>query len=203
MNRNLLFLLFHSVLAGLALVALLPTNSGAATISAVPGMQDVEIGGSTTIDILISDLGGEIVSAYDLDLLYDASVLLATDVVFGTSLGDELFFEVFGDFDLSVAGLVDFAQLSLLDDDTLFPLQGGQEVVVARVVFEAVATGTSGLSFAFDAFNDVKGRDAAVLPIEAGMGSIRVTDSGAAIPEPSSAVLFAVGLLLTRRRLRS
>ena len=36
-----------------------------------------------------------IVSAYDLDILYDSSIVAATGVVFTTLLGDELSFEVF------------------------------------------------------------------------------------------------------------
>lgn len=185
--------------------ALLASPAGAVTITALPSTQDVETGETASVSIEIGDLGGEIVSAYDFDLLYDPTVLLATEVVFTSQLGDELLFEVLDDFDLGSPGVVDFAQISLLSDDALFALQGGDAVVVASIHFDAVAAGTSDLSFHFDAVNDVKGRDAAILPIAATNGSIRVhdPDATAPIPEPAAALVFGAGLLLVRVRLRA
>lgn len=183
-------------------IAAFAQPAAAVDIGFDPSAQDVELGGTAEVDIVFSDLGDEIISAYDLDITYDTSVLDAIGVVFTTALGEESFFEVFNDFDVSTPGLVDLAQLSLLPDAVLAAVQGSADVVVATVLFDAVGVGTTGLAFSFDAFNDVKGRDGAVLPIVAGDGSVSVTRQSSPVPEPSAALLFALGALLVRRRSR-
>jgi len=195
------------LVAALAACLLLPSTALAVSIGLDPVAQSVQPGDAVSVDVVFSDLGGEVISAYDLDVTYDAAVLMATDVLFTTQLGDPdaLFFpEVFNDFDLSAAGLVDLSQLSLLFDDELFALQGGDTVTVATLAFKAIGAGTTELAFVFDAVNDVKGRDAAVLPIDASGASVRVEgpSSQSPVPEPSAALLFAVGSLLVARALR-
>lgn len=184
--------------AAFAMGLLLPGAAGAISIALDPAAQSVEVGDAVSVDVVFSGLGGEVVSAYDLDVTYDPGVLAATDVVFTTQLGDELFFEAFNGFDLSAPGLVDLAQLSFLTDDELFALQGGDTVTVATLEFQAVANGTTALDFVFDAFNDVKGRDAAVLPLDATPASVEVgmPPSEVPIPEPGAALVFGIGSLL-------
>ena len=101
-------------------------------------------------------------------------------------MGDEAFFEVFSDFDLSAAGVVDFAQLSLLSDLDL-ALQQPDAFVLATLEFEAIGLGTSALDFVFDVFNDLKGTGAQVLNVTAGSTVTFV------VPEPHAALLFALG----------
>lgn len=173
--------------AALAAWLLLPTAASAALIGLDPAAQTVDLGEAVSVDVAFSGLGGEIVSAYDLDILYDSAVLAATDVVFTTQLGDALLFEVLEDFDLSEPGVVDLAQLSLLPDEMLFDLQGGDAVTVATLGFEAVGAGSTQLEFLLDAANDVKGREGLVLPVEASGGTVTVRgDLEAPIPEPGS-----------------
>lgn len=186
---------------------LLPAGAGAVSIGLDPAAQSVQPGDAVSVDVVFSDLGGEIISTYDLDVIFDPGVLVATDVLFTTQLGDPdaLFFpEVFSDFDLSTSGLVDLSQLSLLDDDMLFALQGGETVTVATIAFQALGAGTTDLEFVFDAVNDVKGRDAAVLPIDPSGASVTVEgpSSQSPVPEPSAGLLFAVGSLLVAPALR-
>ena len=67
------------------IMALSVVSSGhafAAAIGFAPASQTAGVGDSLSVDIVISDLAGEIVSAYDLDVTYDASVLSATAVSF-------------------------------------------------------------------------------------------------------------------------
>lgn len=71
--------------------------------------------------------------------------------------------------------------------------------MVATLLFDAVGTGSTELDFVFDQFNDVKGRDGAVLPVVASRASIEVA---APVPEPSAALLFAVGAALVLPTLR-
>jgi len=187
----------------LVLLVIGATQASAATIGFDPPAQTVDLGTVATVDIVVSDLGGEIVSAYDLDILYDSSIVSATGVVFTSALGDELFFETLNSSILSAPGVVDFAQLSLLPDDELFGLQGGDSLTVASIVFETVGVGVTDLEFVLDDVNDIKGRLGAILPIDASRGQIRV-EGGATqpIPEPSAAMLFFVGGVIAVESLR-
>jgi hypothetical protein len=186
-----------------ALVVLLFFPSAASAISIVsiglePDTQSIGVGDAVSVDLVFSDLEGEVVSAYDLDILYDPTVLQATEVVFTTQLGDELLFEVLNSSDLTSAGVVDLAQLSLLTDDQLFAIQGGDGLTAATLSFQAVGAGTTDLGFRFDEFNDVKGRNNEILNLADTGAAVTVeSPSGQApIPEPSGAVLFALGALL-------
>lgn len=175
-------------------VALVAEAAAAATIGFEPTSQTVDLGDPVSVDIVVSDLGGEIVSAYDLDILYDPGVLSAVQVSFGSGLGDPAAFEVLESSDLGTPGVVDLAQLSLLSDAELLALQGGDEVLLATLSFGTVAPGTTSLAFAFDAVNDIKGANAQVLDVIDEAGSVEV--SGAVIPEPSAALLFGIGSVL-------
>jgi hypothetical protein len=187
-----------AILSGvvLALGVLSGSSALAVTIGFSPDSQTVGPGDSLTVDIVVSDLGGEIVSAYDLDITYDASVIAATSVAFGPLLGDEALFEVFNDYDLSVPGLVDLAQLSLLSDAELLALQGGDSFALATLGFDAVGLGTSSLDYVFDAFNDIKGLNAQPLEVVAQSGAVSV------IPEPGAALLFVVGVIAVGRAMK-
>jgi len=191
------------VIAILALGSILASPASAVTIGFDPATQSVALGDAVQVDLVISDLGGEIISAYDLDLTYDPTVVDATGVTFTMALGDELFFETFNAVDLSSSGVVDLAQLSLLSDAELAALQPGDSVEVATLHFDTVGAGTTHFGFVFDDFNDVKGLDGGVLPIVEDAGSITVrSPSEAPIPEPSAAILFVAGAMLVRRRVR-
>ncbi len=186
----------------LLLAALATKPASAATIGFEPTDLTIDLGTLASVDIVVSDLGGEIVSAYDLDILYDSTIVTVIDVVFATSLGDELLFEVLNDFVLSTPGVVDLAQLSLLSDEGLSALQGGDSVVLASILFEAIGVGSSALDFVLDDVNDIKGRLGEILPIVPTGGLIRVEGSEQAIPEPSAATLFLIGLAISASSLR-
>jgi len=191
------------VMVLLALGAAIAAPASAVTIGFAPGTQGVALGDAAQVDLVFSDLGGEIISAYDLDLTYDPTVLAATGVTFSTALGDELFFESFNAVDLSSPGVVDLAQLSLLSDADLAALQPGDSVAVATLYFDAIGAGTAEFGFVFDEFNDVKGLGGGVLPIVEEPGSITVgSPTEAPIPEPSAALLFVAGAALVHRRVR-
>ena len=117
-------------------------------------------------------------------------VLTATNVQFGTDLGDEFFLEVFNGLDLSVAGVIDFAQTSLLSDLELFALQG-DSVVLATLSFDAIGVGISSLDFVQDI---VGGSNFSALTLDnVGTGSVTVNDV-AVIPIPGAALLMLTGL---------
>jgi hypothetical protein len=178
--------------------ALLPSPGGAITIGFAPPTIDATAGDVIVLDIVVSDLQGEIVSAYDLDLTYSASVLTATSLSFGSLLGTGA--QVLQSADLSAPGVVDLAQLSLLSDASLLALQGGDTFVLATVGFEVTGEGTSPLGFSFDAFNDIKGINAQELAVTVAAGAVDAASGVAPIPEPTGALLFGLGTFIACRR---
>jgi len=186
-------------LALFAALAAAPRAADALEIGFVPATQTVGVGANVSVDVVVSGLEAgisEIVAAYDLDVTYDPLVLAATGVSFGSGLGAAG--EVLTDFDLATSGIVDLAALSLLADADLAALQG-DAVTLATLHFSALALGTSALVLSPSApFGiDVKGTANAIL-------SFDVVAGGAfeVVPEPSTVVLLAAGLLALASRAR-
>jgi hypothetical protein len=154
----------------------------------------VSMGDTVNVDIVVSDLAGEIVSAFDLDVGYDSSLLTATGVLFGTELGAnplpfascifDLTCEAMTDFDLSTSGLVDLASTSLLLDPPLATIQDGISVTLATLQFTAIGTGDAALSFLWGPGQDVKGSNNQV-----------IAPVSVSVPEPGTVLLFATGLI--------
>jgi hypothetical protein len=101
---------------------------------------------------------------------------------------------------LAALGAGDFAQLSLLSDFELASMQL-DSFTLATLEFQAIGLGTSSLDFVFDAFNDIKGLGAGALDVDPVSGSVTVSDP--AIPEPSAALVFALGMLIVGAATRS
>ena len=173
---------------------LCPRDSEAISIGFDPVSAAVSLGDTLDVGILISDLGGEIVSAYDLDVSYDATILSATGVSFGSFLNDGDPFNSFQVFDLSTPGLIDLAELSLLFDSDLLSSQP-DSFLLATISFSTLAEGTSALTLVPDpVFGvDVTGLDAQILQLNVDSGNVTVS-ARASVPEPSTWVLLGVGV---------
>jgi hypothetical protein len=175
------------VVTALVLASLcLPRPAPAFTIGFVPASQTVSLGDPVSVQIVVSGLHDaepdEIVSGFDLDILYDSAILAALGVSFGAELGGPL--DSFQDFDLSLAGTIDLAEFSFLDDATLDGLQA-DSVVLATLSFTATGLDTSALlivqdgDFVLTGRADGGGIPQPLVPLSVQSGSITAARAGA------------------------
>ncbi len=168
-----------------------------------PAAQMVEVGDSLGVDIVVSGLSDarEIVSAYNLDVTYDASVLTATGVTLGLFLGsDPSCFDLPlppCSFTLTTPGVVNLAEVSLLGDAELADLQS-DSVILATLLFDALAEGMSTLDFlSFDELGiDVTGRAIDLEPQRLQFSDVGTGTVTVGVPEPGTLWLLVTGLVL-------
>lgn len=175
-------------------VAGAPARGGAATITLVPAWPTVGASNAIAVDVVISGLGEgapPTVAAFDLDVTFDPALLQIVSVDFG--------WDVFPDAALSDWNLlagptrVDLAGASLFDDATLDAYQPAS-FVLATLHFFALTPGVAPLAIS-----------QAVLAATGGGALARDlvgTSIEILVPEPGTATLLALGLLLLRRRER-
>jgi hypothetical protein len=180
-----------AVLLGLALAA---PPAAAISIALLPAALDASVGDAFDLDVVVSGVGTSSLAAFDLDVTFDDSLLSFSSLDYGSLLG--------GPLDsiqpvATSAGLVDFAEISLLSHSELQALQG-DTFTIATLHFTVSAPGTSTVSIsqALAAGGETGG----ALPVTS-LGAARVTGLAAsAVPEPGAAALFALGLLAVLER---
>jgi hypothetical protein len=168
-------------------VLLLAAPAHSVTIAFAPSKTSVSVGDPFVVDLVVSELAGEIVSAYDVDIRFDAAVVRADTVVASNALGDAGALEALLDAVIA-PGRVDLAGVSLLSDAALLALQGSAAVTLASLGFTKIGDGTTSLDFLFDASNDLKGANAQILGV--------TPVSGLVVPEPGTAAVVGGGLLV-------
>jgi hypothetical protein len=189
-----------TVLAALLTGTFAAQPAQAVAIQFTPDTSAGFVGDVFNIDVFVSGLSAgesrEIVSAFDLDVFYDPTILNATSVTFGAALG-LADIDTFTSSFLS-SGRIDFANVSLLRNDQLGDLQG-DSVLLASLTFSAIGIGSSALTF--DTLTppgiDLVGRDPFErLPIDtAGSALLTVNERPASVPEPGTLLLLGMGLL--------
>lgn len=173
----------------LALWAALPAS--AITIEFSPSSQTVNVGSSTSVDLVISGLGdgaAPSLGTFDLDVGFDSSVLSFS----GATFGDQLDLFGLGSFQDVIAGVgtVNLFELSFDFVDDLDAFQQ-QSFVLATLSFDALAGGSSALSISVNALGDSNGDS---LEAELVAGNINV-QRVSAVPEPASLPLIGIGIL--------
>ena len=190
MIKKMPWALFSAAL--LLAAAALWTPARAIVIGFDPAAQTVAPGSMVDVALTISDLGDfapPSLGIFDMDVAFDPAILDPAIVVFGTEL------DLFGlgsiqDVVSVGPGVLNLFELSVDLPADLDALQAGA-FTLATLTFDALAVGASPLNVAIidlgDSFGD---------PLDATVtgGSITVAQASTPIPEPSTILLFGVGL---------
>ncbi len=171
--KKLIFISLLALLCGW----LVSVPARAVSIGLDPSSREVQAGDTLSVDVVVSGLGKLIVTAFDLDVLYEPSLLESLGINFGPWLGDPAAFEVIEDptGPATGPGVLDFSAVSLLSDTNLKALQQSAQgtLTLATLNFNVLASGTAALQFSW------------------GPGNMIVL-----APEPGTVLLLAGGLLI-------
>ena len=124
--------------------------------------------------------------ASDLNLSFASGVLSVQGVSFGLALGDYSLVEAFVSSVVST-GLIDLAEVSLLEAAALDVLQAGGSIVLATITFEAIGAGDAGFALPQAELYDADGDETAPAPLTSPPLTV--------VPEPSSGALLGAALL--------
>lgn len=184
------------------------TASAAIVVSINPAVQSVAVGNTISVDIRISGLGTEILSAFDLNVLFNPTLAGGGQSVmkteeFGAGLDDSYFEESSSNGSNGAIGG------SWLDDDSLAEIQTDDSFVFLSMSWNALADGALFLNFGAnpDFERNVVGRRAETLDA-AYRGACVAIGTGTCdntVPEPGAYALAGIALLgcgwaTTRRR---
>ena len=176
-------------------------------MTVTPASQSIGVGGTTQVSVTVSglDAAGEIISGFDVDVLFNASILNMTGINFvATPWGGDA--DVLSNLN-SAAGSAGMDMIALQDDATLDALQG-DSVLLFILNFTGLSDGVSFLNFSADPDfgRAVVGRRAQNLVIQVAGACIAVgtgdCNGPLPVPEPASSALFALGLIPVVRRYR-
>lgn len=186
-----------SSLALAAMVASVPA-SAAIVVSFAPASSHINVGDSVAVTMSISGLDDEILSAFDINMLFDSTVVSNFSVTHNvaTQWGPDSVFgpSVFG------VGNTDVFDYTLDDDATVAAMQANSFVVLT-FGFTGVANGVTTIRLGddLDFERAFTGRDAALLDVQVGTACLAVgtgsCGGGNNVPEPAGYGLAGLALL--------
>lgn len=191
------------IATALALGGLLAATAQAAVVSITPAVSTHAVGDTFTLDVKISGLGTEIVSAFDLNIYFDSAKLKGLSYTLGSGLGgawDDSGTVLGNNFDqFAFSKTFDPQKSDQENDDDLAALQTDDAFTLLTLTFEAIGAGVSQVDFGLGANErDVVGRNAAFLQNQyagacVAVGAVTCDDNN--VPEPASYGLVAMALL--------
>jgi opacity protein-like surface antigen len=195
-------------LAAAAALSMAAPASAGIEVRMLPQTLNVNVGDTFQIDLQISGLGDEILSAYDLNVLFNGGLAGYHDAVFSNALGpvsDPLFAPEATD-NPGNTGLLGFSEL--LDDD-LAAIQP-DTVVFVSLSYTALSQGAAFFTWGADPDfqRNVVGRDALTLDASFFGTCVAIGDASCdnRVPAPATFGLAGLALLgagLTSRRRRT
>ena len=165
------------ILIGVSFLCLMAGVALAVPIVSVDTDSAIVIGNTLTVDIVIEDVVAPGLNAFELDLMFDPTILDPTSVVSGGFLLAPVFTVQM------VLGVleVEFAEVTLL------PLGAGGGGILATIVFDTIGVGTSPLDLNDVILSEPFGVE--ITPVTLANGSVVVT------PEPGTWLLMGSGLV--------
>jgi len=195
---------------GVAVGALFSTAPASAiSVYFDPSSQHVNVGDSVSVDVYIQDLGSEILSAFDLNFVYNASLLKWGVISWGGAndqLGNTYGTAPIIEWDSLVDGNLG-VQGGALEDDATVAANQLDAFLLFSFTFNALADGVTsfGLGSDPDFERNFVGLDALSLNVDIGSACIAIGTGSCetTVPEPGTLGLLGLGVLgmaLSRRR---
>ena len=189
----------HCLIVSLGLLYF--SSASAVVVSFNPANQSVVEGNPVSVELVISDLGTEILTGFDLEISFDDSILSFTDFSVGPGATG---LDPFGldsgalsyGFDLGF-GTAAVGDFSFELDSTLQTLQP-DSFVLGTLAFDTLSAGTSALTISYALLAgeaDASGLFATELTAVLETGSIEVSPIVSPIPVPAAIWLFGTGLI--------
>jgi hypothetical protein len=187
-----------SVVCGACLYALGAAANPVVTFT--PSTQHAAIGELVQVDVSISGLGDEVLSAFDWNFLWNGSLMGSSRTIDATSAqlalggGDPL--QSVWTIDTVAAGNWGLRASSLLDDASLAAAQAN-DFLLATFTFRADSDGVTsfGLGSDLDFERNFVGLDSVTLDVTIGSACVAIgVGTCATVPEPSTSLLVALAL---------
>lgn len=153
-----------------------------------PLSQSVAVGGTVSVDAVLSGLtsASQIVSAFDVSVDFNSSIVVFSSGTLGTSFGALSWFA-----NPTLSGSSISWNLTSAELDAALQSMQGDSVSLGTLNFNALAVGSSPLSYSY---SDVTGLNSSALSPDLLTGNITVTGTDP-VPEPSTLMLLSLGVL--------
>jgi hypothetical protein len=188
-----------NLIAGVAVFALTAEAQAVVSLSLEPVIQSIGVGAPASVDIVVSGLGdfaSPSLGGFFIDLNYNAAVVSASSLTFGSMLD----LGTFGSdrkSDLSVAGLVHLDEVSFETADDLNKAQP-ESFTLATLGFIGLAPGASPLVFGSVSLSDEAGNTIEEFAINTGLIEV----AGTGVPDSGPTALLLGGTIAGLWQLR-